>query len=63
MGFNRGVTVKILRLDEIGVVVDIDRDKYNQPIYSVDCNGKVYVCRGYELDASLEAARPKAGNS
>lgn len=59
MGFNRGVTVKIRRLNKIGVVVDIKRDKYNQPVYDIDCNGKVYVCRGFELDGSLEATRPK----
>jgi hypothetical protein len=63
MGFKLGSKVSIFDLDVTGHIINIRRDKYNQPLYDVSCieTGKVYVARGYELDASLEATNESFG--
>lgn len=56
MGFKLGSKVKILPIDMLGHIVNVRRDKYNQPLYDIAReDGELHVARGYELDASLEA--------
>ena len=56
-GFKLGSLVAIVGLDVIGHIIEIRRDKFNQPLYDIEDqeDGKMYVARGMELDASLEA--------
>lgn len=54
--FKMGTKVKILPIDMFGIVLNVRKDKFGQPLYDLEReDGELHVARGQELSASLEA--------